>query len=61
MLKDLLLPGSDSTVALQLAATLIAGPVSVVILARYGKPDIAWLLGGVLALWLAFTAFRSLH
>ncbi len=61
MLKDLLLPNSDGAVALQLAATLTAGPLGVIALARYGKPDLAWLAGGALTLWLAFTAFRSLH
>lgn len=61
MLKELLLPNTDGAVALQLAATFIAGPSAVIALVRHGKTDLAWLTGGAVTLWLAFAAFRSLH
>lgn len=60
-MRGLLLPESDGAVALQLVVTLIVGPLIVTGLVRYGKQDVAWLAGGVLTLWLAFAAFRSLH
>lgn len=61
VIKDLLLPGSDGAVAIQLAATALVGPLALWLLIRRGQRDVAWLVGGVLMLWLAFTGFRSLH
>lgn len=60
-MKDLLLPGSDGGVAVQLAATALLGPLALALLIRRGQHDIAWVVGGVLVLWLAFAGFRSLH
>lgn len=61
MIKDLLLPGSDAAVAIQLAVTAVVGTLTLALLIRRGHPDMAWLAGGVLALWLAFAGFRSMH
>ncbi len=61
MVKELLLPGSDGAVALQLAATALVGPLAIIMLARRGQRDVAWLVAGLLAIWLAFVGFRSLH
>lgn len=61
MIKELLLPGSDGTVAVQLAATALVGPLAVALLIRRGQHEVAWLVGGVLVVWLAFLGLRSLH
>lgn len=60
-MKELLLPTSDAAVAVQLAATAVIGPVALLMLLRRGQRDIAWAVGGLVVLWLAFAAFRSLH
>lgn len=61
MINDLLLPGTDGAVALQLAATALMGPLAVAALLRRGQRDLAWLVAGLVAIWLAFAGFRSLH
>lgn len=61
VIKDLLLPGTDGMVAIQLAAAAFGGPLALALLIRRGRRDAAWLVGGVLMLWLAFAGFRTLH
>lgn len=61
MIKDFLLPETDGLVAIQLAATILAGSGTLVILILRGQRDIAWLVAGSLAMWLAFAGFRALH
>ena len=61
MIKELLLPATDGAVALQLAASAVIGPVAITMLIRRGRRDVAWLVAGLLVVWLAFAGFRSLH
>jgi hypothetical protein len=61
VIKELLLPRSDGAVAVQLAATARVGPLALALLIRRVQRDVAWLVGGVLVLWLAFAGFRSRH
>lgn len=61
MIEDLLLPETDGAVALQLAATVLVGPLAVAALVRHGQRDLAWLVAGLVAIGLAFAGFRSLH
>ncbi|MCA1674009.1 MAG: hypothetical protein LC799_18025 [Actinobacteria bacterium] len=61
MIKSLLLPGTDGGVALQLAATALVGPLAVASLARRGYPDRAWLVAGIVTMWVAWMGVRSLH
>jgi hypothetical protein len=58
---EILLPRTDAGVALQLAVTVVAGTPAVVLLHRADRGDAAWFVSGLLVIWLAFMAFRSLH
>lgn len=61
MIKGLLLPGADGAVALQLAATALVGPLAVAALVQRGYPDRAWLVAGIVTMWVAWMGFRALH
>lgn len=61
MIKELFLPSSDTAVALQVVGTAIAAPLVVLALVRRDKHDVAWLSAGVMSLWVAFLALRTLH
>ncbi len=61
VLRDLLLPQTDSGVGFQLAVTLLAGPAILVVLLRRGRRDEAVFVGGLLMMWLAVMGVRALH
>jgi len=44
----------------QILVTLIVAPVVLLAVAKRQR-DLAWLTGGVLALWVALMGFRALH
>jgi hypothetical protein len=41
--------------------TAVVGATAIALLARRAHPSWAWLGSGVLALWVAFMALRTLH
>lgn len=59
-MKSFLLPGTDGGVAIQFVATAIVAPIVLLLVGRKQR-DLAWLAGGVVALWIAFIAYRALH
>ncbi len=59
-MKGLLLPSTDGGVMVQILVTLIVAPVVLLAVAKRQR-DLAWLTGGVLALWVALMGFRALH
>lgn len=58
--KDFLLPSTDGGVVVQVVATIVVAPIVLLLLAKRHR-DLAWLTGGVIALWLALMGFRALH
>jgi len=58
--KDFLLPSSDVGVLVQVVTTAVVAPIVLVLVARRHR-DLAWLTGGVMALWIALIGFRALH
>lgn len=44
----------------QILATLIVAPVVLLVVAKRQR-DLAWLTGGIFALWVALMGFRALH
>lgn len=58
---DIFLPRTDGGVLVQVVATLIASPATLFVLIRKGKRDYAWLAGGIITMWAAFLAVRTLH
>jgi hypothetical protein len=58
--KDFLLPSTDVGVLVQVVATAVVAPIVLVIVAKWHR-DVAWLTGGVMALWIALIGFRALH
>jgi hypothetical protein len=58
---EVLLPRTDGGVVIQLLITVIAGSILLGILVRRGLHDPAWAVGGILALWSALIALRTLH
>ncbi len=59
-MKEFLLPSSDGGVLVQVVATAVVAPIVLVLVARRHR-DLAWLTGGVTALWIALIGFRALH
>ena len=59
-MKDFLLPSTDVGVLVQVVATAVVAPIVLVIVAKWHR-DVAWLTGGVMALWIALIGFRALH
>lgn len=58
---EILLPRTDAGVALQISITLLLLPTTIYLLIRSGRTDGAWLAAGIGTIWIAFTAFRTLH
>ena len=58
---ELLLPHTDGGVIVQLLITALAGSTLLIILLRKGLHDAAWAAGGVVAMWTALMALRTLH
>lgn len=59
-MKGFLLPSTDGGVMVQILATLIVAPVVLLVVAKRQR-DLAWLTGGIFALWVALMGFRALH
>jgi hypothetical protein len=58
---EILLPRTDAGVLVQVIATVALGGLSLSVLIRRRKPDIAWFVGGVVTIWVAFLGIRTLH
>lgn len=61
MTKDLLLPSTDAGVAIQVAVTAVLAPLVVASFIRRRRSDLAWLTSGVVGMWIAFMALRTIH
>jgi hypothetical protein len=58
---ELLLPRTDGGVIVQLLITALAGSTLLIVLSRKGLHDAAWAAGGVVVMWTALMALRTLH
>jgi hypothetical protein len=58
--KEFLVPSTDGGVLVQVVATTLVAPIVLVFVAKRQR-GLAWLMGGVLALWIALIGFRALH
>jgi hypothetical protein len=58
--KDFLLPSSDGGVVVQVVTTIVVAPIVLLLVVKRHR-DLAWLTGGVIALWVALMGFRALH
>lgn len=61
MILEILLPRTDKGVLVQVVATLVAAPSLVIWLVRRGWAEMAWLAAGVITLWVALMALRTMH
>lgn len=59
-MKMFLVPSTDGGVVVQVVATIIVAPIVLLLTAKHHR-DLAWLIGGVIALWVALMGFRALH
>ncbi|MGH2750130.1 MAG: hypothetical protein ACRDK3_04560 [Actinomycetota bacterium] len=59
-MKAFLLPSTDTGVVVQAVATIVVAPIALWLAAKRNR-DLAWLTGGVIALWVALMGFRALH
>lgn len=58
---ELLLPRTDTAVAVQLVVTAVVAPLVLLRLVHRRRTDVAWLLAGVVTLWVGFMGLRTLH
>jgi hypothetical protein len=59
-MREFLVPSTDGGVVVQVVATILVAPILLVLVAKWNR-DVAWLMGGVTALWIALIGFRALH
>lgn len=58
---EFLLPRNDTGVTIQIVASAMLLPASLLVLIRTGRKDAAWLVAGIVTIWIAFAALRTLH
>ena len=58
---EVLLPRTDTGVAVQIVSTFLLLPAILYLLIRSDRKDGAWLAAGVGVMWIAFMALRTLH
>jgi hypothetical protein len=59
-MREFLVPSTDGGVVVQVVVTILVAPILLVLVAKWHR-DVAWLMGGVMALWIALIGFRALH
>lgn len=61
LILEVLLPRTDRGVLFQTLVTLLIAPLPLIALVRQGKREAAWLLAGVITMWVALLGLRTLH